>query len=153
MGSPGGYDSSRPAMNWSPISSAFFITFARPVWALAFGVITSACYYGYLPLCDGALSHWMWQPFVKLTYGAYLLHPVVIRMLAGNMTTYFHYSLSEVLLHALGHCAISFGAAIVMWCLVEKPCASLVAAAISKVREDRSAITSDKLQVRAGDNA
>merc|ERR1712039_80033 len=95
---------------------------------------TMACYYGYLPLCDGALSHWVWHPLAKLTYGAYLLHPIIIKQFAGNMTSYFHYSLAEVYLHAWGHGCLAYGAAIILYCIVEKPCSVLVDAVVPKTR-------------------
>jgi len=129
---PGGSGSSRESKNWSQIACSLFMTFGRPLWGVAFAVITSACYYGYLPLVDGALSHWAWHPLVKLTYGTYLLHIVVIKVLAANMAGYYYYSMSEVLLRAFGHCTLAYAASVVMWCLVERPFATLVDAAMPK---------------------
>lgn len=113
------------------------MTFARPLWAFALAVFTSACYYGYMPLCDGLLSHWVWQPLTKLTYGTYLLHPVIIETMAGNMTSYFHFSTSEILMHAFALVCMSYAGAIVMWCLVEKPFGTLVDATLRKRREPK----------------
>lgn len=146
---PGGSGSSRQKKNWPQTACALFITFYRPIWALGLAVITTGCYYGYYPLLDGFLSHWAWQPFVKLTYGAYLLHPVVIKQLAANMVSYFHFSLSEVLLHAVCHSALAYVAAAVMWCLVERPFATLVEAAVPKSKAQPQ-LTRNQEQERQG---
>lgn len=63
-----------------------------------------------------------------------MLHPAIIKTLAGNMTSYYHFSMSEVLLHALGNCTLAYAAAAVMWCLVERPVATLTEAAMPKPR-------------------
>merc|ERR1712083_635513 len=110
------------------------ITFGRTVWAVACAIVTSACYFEKLPLFGGVLSHWAWNPFVKLTYGAYLMHPVIVKTLAGNMVSYFNYSTNEVVLHAFGHSTLSYAAAIAMWCLVEKPFATLSEAMMPKTK-------------------
>jgi len=122
----------RKAENWSRMTNTLFMTFCREVWAIMMGVITLACYYGYLPFCSGALGHWIFHPLAKLTYTAYLFHPVIIKTLAGNMLSYFHYSLAEVLLHALSHFVMAYCFAIVVYCIVEKPCGTLVDAALPK---------------------
>jgi peptidoglycan/LPS O-acetylase OafA/YrhL len=147
---PGGSGSSRQAMNWSRTACVLFITFSRPIWALAIAVVTAGCYYGYFPLLNGFFSHWIWQPFVKLTYGAYLFHPMVVKQFAANMVSYYHYSMSEVLLHAGCHCALSYAAAVVMWCIVEKPFATLVESAVPKGRSRGSQEESGKVQPQQG---
>jgi peptidoglycan/LPS O-acetylase OafA/YrhL len=131
---PGGSGSTRKAENWSQLACDLFVTFVRPIWTLAVAAILCACYYGYLPILDSALSHRLWHPWVKLTYGAYLLHPIVVKTFAGNMVSYFTYSVSEVTLHAFCHAALSYAAAMCLWCLVEKPFATLVEAAMPKPR-------------------
>jgi hypothetical protein len=133
----GGTASGKPS-NTRQFMSSLTMTLARPLWATLLAVITTACYYGYLPVVDGFFSHWVWHPFVKLTYGTYLLHIVVIKTFAGNMSGYFHYSLSEVLLHAFGFFALTYMASVVMWCLIEKPFAALTDALVPKKKPQQS---------------
>jgi peptidoglycan/LPS O-acetylase OafA/YrhL len=134
----GGTASGKPS-NARQFMSSLTMTLARPIWAIALAVITSACYYGYLPLVDGFFSHWAWHPLVKLTYGTYLLHIVVIKTFAGNMTGFFHYSLSEVLLHAFGFFALTYAASVAMWCLIEKPFAAFTDALVPKKKQGQQA--------------
>merc|ERR1711939_338242 len=117
------------------LMSSLAMILARPLWAVGLAVITTACYYGYLLMVDGFFSHWAWHPLVKLTYGTYLLHIIIIATLGANMTGYFHYSLSEDVLHAFSHFALTYAASVVMWCLVERPCATLTDAMMPKKQQ------------------
>jgi len=129
---PGGSGSSRKAENWPQVVCSVVMSICRPIWGVALCVITSACYYGYLPLIDGALSHWAWQPLVKLTYGTYLLHCAIIRTLAANRVEYFYFSMTDVLVRAIGYCVLSYSSSVLLWCLVERPFATLTDAAMPK---------------------
>jgi len=129
---PGGSGSSRQAKNWPQVVCSVVMSICRPIWGVALGVITSACNYGYLPLIDAALSHWVWQPLVKLTYGTYLVHCAIIRTLAANRVEYFYYSMTDVLVRAIGYCILSYSASVLLWCLVERPFATLTDAAMPK---------------------
>merc|ERR1711959_528399 len=53
------------------------------------------------------------------------------------MTGYFHFSLTQVLMRAFAHCILTYIAAVVMWCLVEKPFATLTDAMMPKKKQQR----------------
>ena len=61
------------------------LNFGRPLWALCWAVISGACYFGYLRKIDGFFAHRWWTPATRLTYGAYLCHPIVIKLFAGRL--------------------------------------------------------------------
>ena len=121
-------------MNGSTTASVLFLTLVHPGRASAVGFMTVASYYDYLPLFIRVLSHWFWHLLVKLTVGAYLLHPIVIKTLAGNIVSYLNFSMSEVLMHAFAHCSLAYGAAAVRWCLVKRPFQTLTEAAVPESR-------------------
>ena len=60
--------------------------------AAALGVVATACAAGRLPRVDAFLAHPAWTPLARLTFGAYLMHPVVIKWFAGTATAPYHFS-------------------------------------------------------------
>lgn len=129
---PGPSSTARKIDNWTPWENALFIAFSRPLWALACLVIILACYYEYLPLLDKVLSHRFWAPLTKLTYGAYLLHPVIIKSIAGSSQDYYRFSYAENLYRALSNICLAYSASAILWCLVERPMASLTGFLVPK---------------------
>lgn len=75
---------------------------------------------------DAFLSHPAWVPFARLTYGAYLVHPVLIKLLAGNATAAVHFSAQDLASRAVANVLCSFAAAAVLYLLVERPVLTLL---------------------------
>merc|ERR1712226_1770532 len=82
---------------WTDLENAAYIAGGRPLWAFACAILTLLCYYDYLPLINGILSHWMWTPLARLTYGAYLCHPLVIKLAAANSAAYYNFGVLDML--------------------------------------------------------
>merc|ERR1711948_222776 len=57
----------------------------------------------------------------RLTYGAYLCHPIVIKMTAANATQYYNFSSMDLFYRWFGNTLLAYGGALVLWCLVERP--------------------------------
>jgi len=95
-------------------------------------ILTLACYFDYVPLINGFLAHWMFQPLSALTFGAYLWHPVLIKLVAGNMEDYYNYSFIEAWQHATFFFVLAYAASTFSYCLVEKPCATMTGWLIPK---------------------
>jgi len=110
---------------WSKPVTVLFITFNRPIWCMALLVLTLACYFDYLPLINRTLSASFWTPLSNLTYGCYLIHPCIIKLLAGNTWDYYTYSPADAISRACLNATLAYCAAICLWCLVEKPCATM----------------------------
>jgi len=100
-------------------------------------VVTLVCFYGYLPFVDGILAHGIWTPFTRLTYNAYLVHPLFIKLVAGNAADYYYFEGMELAYHSLGNIAGAYAGAVVVWCLVEKPFATLTDVLVPKGRAER----------------
>merc|ERR1719310_2172304 len=105
-------------MNWTQLENTLFICFARLFWSSGIGVITLACFFGYIPIVADVLGHWVWNPLVKLTYGAYLLHPTVIKLFADNSVDYPTFSMPTLLSSALFYFVAAYTAAVPLYCLV-----------------------------------
>lgn len=129
---PGPPSTARKALEWTPWQNAWWIALNRPAWASCFLVWTLACYFDYVPMVNSALSHRMWTPLSSLTYGAYLVHPVIIKVVVGNAESYYTYSPIDALQRALFFAVLSYSASAVLWCMVEKPLATMTCWLIPK---------------------
>lgn len=111
----------RDAESWPPWANGLFLTFSRPVWAASLGVITTGCTLGKLPKLNAFLASPRWIPLARLTFGAYLMHPVVIKWFAGTATASYHFSMHYVASSALFNTVCAFALAAVLWLVVERP--------------------------------
>jgi hypothetical protein len=120
--------------SWGPVASVLYILLSRPLWAAAFAAITLLCYYECLPITNEILSHAAWAPLARLTYGAYLCHPLVIKLAAGTSLEYYTFSGLDLFYRAAGNCVMAFSGAVVLWVLVERPAMSLMSGARKSTR-------------------
>ena len=111
----------REAESWSPWANGLFLTFSRPLWATALGILTTVCALEGAPWLNGFLSSPIWTPLARLTFGAYLMHPVVIKWGAGTATASYHFSLRYMASSALFNTTCAYTLAAVLWLLVERP--------------------------------
>ena len=118
----------RDAESWPAWANGLFLVLVRPVWAAGLGVITTACMLGQLPRLNAFLASPAWTPFARLTFGAYLMHPVVIKWFAGTATASYHFSKHYMASCALLNAACAFALAAVLWLVVERPCMNLESA-------------------------
>lgn len=130
----GGFGSSKVMSNWSTEASATYLTFGRPLWACAHAVIALACYFDYIPFVNGFLSHWLWSPLTRLTYNAYLFHPLMINFRCGLAVQYYQFTTWTLLQNLLIDSTLAYVCAAVAWCLVEKPAATLTTFLLAKPR-------------------
>lgn len=106
---------------WSDIQSMIFLTFSRPMWGVCWAIITFLCYYGHAPITNAILSHKFWTPFVRLTYGAYLCHPLVIKLAGGCAVQYYTFSGMDLLYRMVGNTLLAYSASFAVWCYIERP--------------------------------
>ena len=55
-----------------------FVTFGRFFWAASLAIIVFACHNGYGWLVNSFLSMKLWIPLARMTFNAYLVHPLVM---------------------------------------------------------------------------
>merc|ERR1712187_1055785 len=102
-------------------TSTLYITFSRPMWAVCWAILTFLCYYGHVPITNGILSHRFWTPFARLTYGAYLCHPLVIKLSGGNAVQYYTFSNMDLLYRWTGNLILAYFGSFLVWCYIERP--------------------------------
>lgn len=74
----------------SIITASAYSSLSHTAWAISLAWITIACSSGYGGFINSLLSASCIYPFSRVTYCAYLVHPIVIRMLALNSDSPLH---------------------------------------------------------------
>lgn len=74
----------------SPINGAAYSSLSHSMWAMSLAWIVVACSCGYGGYVNKLLSAPCIYPFSRVTYCAYLVHPIVIRILALNSDAPLH---------------------------------------------------------------
>jgi peptidoglycan/LPS O-acetylase OafA/YrhL len=146
---PGGFGhESKKISNWGKIANDIYLTFGRPLWAAAHAVLVVACYFDYIPLINSVLAHPVWAPLTKLTYNAYLLHPLIVNWRCGLAVQYYPFTVFMVLQNMACDTALAFVAAAIAWCLVEKPASTLTGFLLGKpATRSRPSLASKDLPV------
>jgi len=63
---------------------------------------------------------------------------VIIKSLAGSSKDYFRFAYAEVFYHSAGYVILAYSASFLLWCLVERPMASLTGFMVPKSRARQS---------------
>lgn len=124
----------RDPESWPPWANGAFLSLVRPTWAAALGVLTTSCALGFTPTLNAFLAAPAWTPFARLTFGAYLFHPVAIKWFAGTATSTYHFSIHHVLSDAAFNAVCAFACAAVTWLVVERPTMSATSGLTSRRR-------------------
>merc|ERR1712070_779545 len=111
--------------SWGSVVSVLYINLSRPVWAMCWAAIALLCYYDCLPRVNTFLSHSFWTPLARLTYGAYLVHPLIIKLAAARSLQYYTFSSSDMTYRLLGNIIMAYSGSTLLWVLVERPCMTL----------------------------
>ncbi|CAH3109140.1 unnamed protein product [Porites lobata] len=96
-------------------------TFSRCAWGLALAWVIFACHRGLGGLVDKILSAHFWIPLSRLTYCAYLVHPIVLITYLGSLETNHNYSDVLISFFFTGSVVLSYAAAFIVSVCVEFP--------------------------------
>lgn len=112
--------------NMSVAEFGTYLAFGRVAWSLALAVVVILCSTGNGDGVNKFLSLTMWQPLGKLTFGAYLTHPALIRI--HNYATYnnIHPGTINFIFSYLGTLLLSYVCATILWVAIESPSANLI---------------------------
>ena len=111
--------------NWSDNTQLAYVGGCRFVFALALAVLVMMCSSGHGSVANWALCLPIWEPFAKLTFGAYLIHPMLIRFVYYQRAQLFHYNPVEATSVYLGFLLAAYALGAVLFVLVEMPAANL----------------------------
>jgi peptidoglycan/LPS O-acetylase OafA/YrhL len=131
--------------SWGKVVSVLYINLSRPVWAMGWATITLLCYYDFMPLVNGFLAHRLWTPLARLTYGAYLVHPLVIKLAAGRSLQFYTFNSWDMIYRASGNIMMAYSGALVLWCLVERPCMTMLSPSKKPTAPKQSTVSEPSL--------
>lgn len=112
--------------------AAAYSALARTVWSLCIGWLILACRYGYGGFVNHILSWSFFEPLNRLTYCAYLIHPVVMNVYYGSTESAVMFSASYLIYSFMGTLIISYVLSLLLTMLFESPCINLEKMMIKK---------------------
>ncbi|RZB38996.1 nose resistant to fluoxetine protein 6-like [Asbolus verrucosus] len=95
-------------VNLSPLTGAAYSALSHSAWALGLSWVVIACSTGYGGFANTILSSTVLYPFSRITYCAYLLHPVVMRVMTMNMDSPLHLGSLVMIIIFLGQVVASY---------------------------------------------
>ena len=105
--------------------NVIYITFSRFLWAACMAVVVFACHNGYGWFINSFLSMKIWTPLARMTFSAYLVHPILLTVVYGQLQTSMHYTDITVATYAVAFVVLSYGVAALICLLVEFPLGSV----------------------------
>lgn len=102
-----------------------FVT--RPIWSVCMTVILYRLVVerrekrNWLRILRNFLSMKIWRPLSRLSFGAYLLHPVIMAMFYGSRSETFNMTPALMLYFTAGNIFLTYFAAMAFFLLVESP--------------------------------
>ena len=109
----------------SKAENIIYITFSRFTWSLGLALLVFACHYGYGGPINWFLSMKFWIPLSRVSYNAYLLHPLILTVIFGSERKVMYYEDYNLAIYAVGVVVLSYGAAAVVSIFVEFPIGNL----------------------------
>nr|XP_023016448.1 nose resistant to fluoxetine protein 6-like [Leptinotarsa decemlineata] len=116
----------------APWVGAAYSALSHSAWAIALSWIVVACVTGYGGFVDKILSATVLYPFSRVTYCAYLVHPITIRIMVMSMDSPLHLGSIVTVIIYFGQLVASFLLAFFVSIMYESPIVSLLRI-ISKV--------------------
>jgi len=120
---PSGYDQPTVAMKdtWSAANWAGYTAFGRVLFMAALAGISVLNASGNGGVVHGFLTLPFWEPVGKLTFGAYLLHPAVLRVYFYQFTQLYEFShISQTMVFA-GAATLAYALSTATYVLIERP--------------------------------
>jgi len=123
---------------WSYMQTFWYAGMSRAVWSVGISLICYLCLEGNGGIINRLLSLKLWTPLSQLSFGVYLIHPIVIfveqlgdRQKEPFRLTTYGYSFISVSM-------VSFALSLVLALLVEIPCARLVQLVVATNKKKKS---------------
>ncbi|PZC83211.1 hypothetical protein B5X24_HaOG208302 [Helicoverpa armigera] len=106
---------------YAPIEAAVVAATNRIVWAVAICCIIAFCEYGTVPIISDILSVPLFTPLSRLSYGIYMIHPLIIQRKTFTQRAPITYDLFSVIFDTTATLMMSISLSFAMWLLIEAP--------------------------------
>ncbi|KAL6448103.1 hypothetical protein ACFW04_000260 [Cataglyphis niger] len=110
----------------TPATAAAYSSLSHSAWALGLAWIVIACSTGYGGYVNKILSWPLLYPFSRVTYCAYLVHPLVIRLTVMNLDSPFHLGKDVVAITFIGQLVLSYVFSFIISITFEAPVVSML---------------------------
>ncbi|XP_036144154.1 nose resistant to fluoxetine protein 6-like [Monomorium pharaonis] len=110
----------------SVLITAIYVAFHKTFWTIGIAWIVIACSTKHGGIVNKLLSLKIWIPLSRLTYCAYLIHPIVIRSIRYYSETSIHFEVLSCIVLSVGNITISYFCAYILSLIVEIPCILLI---------------------------
>jgi len=115
---------------WSKAGRVAYISLTYLGWSLALAAMTLYGAVARDTLVLRLMSHPVWTPLARLTYGVYLLHVVIMIQAYTQVTAPLYVSPWRQVAESVAYLAVSFAASLALYITCERPCSSLLSALI-----------------------
>ncbi len=112
-------------LDLSQFSEALWISTSRIVFGLSLAWLTLLCLAGRAGLVGYVLSAQFWLPFSRLTYTAYLVHPMVLSAFFASFQQSLHFTVPMGIAYYLNALVLSYLIAFLLALFVEFPFSNL----------------------------
>ena len=102
-----------------------YITFSRFAWGIGLALLVFACHNGYGGLINTFLSMKIWTPLSRMTFNAYLVHPIVIAVVYGQLQKSVHITDITMATYTIAIVVLSYAIAGLVCLFVEFPLGSI----------------------------
>uniref|UniRef100_A0A336M422 CSON009464 protein n=1 Tax=Culicoides sonorensis TaxID=179676 RepID=A0A336M422_CULSO len=105
----------------SVVATAFYVSMGHTAWGVALVWICLSCYWGLARPINNLLSYRGFYPLSRLTYCAYLIHPVIMVVTSFQTQGPISMTHSLIMTTFLGNAVLSFILALIISLLFEAP--------------------------------
>lgn len=127
---------------WSPTGTFLYTASSRAIWSCSISILMILCLDGNGGWLNRFLSWPIWAPFAQLSFGTYLIHPIVIFVWLLGMRQKNAFSVATFIMSLTAVTCVSFFASLMASLLVEFPIATLVANQVKKKARNISRLPS-----------
>ena len=103
-----------PLHNPSDWSNGAYAALSRPCWALCLATLTFLCILNEGGFVASFLSQWWWDPLGKLSFAAYLVHPILMRITYYSLTSLIHIGSIEHAVYATAFITLAYMLALIL---------------------------------------
>lgn len=137
----GGLGAYQDPASWTRTTHVAYTILSRPSWALGVCVILFVCITHPRNGLNRIMGAPLWEPLSRLTFGAYLVHPIVMQIFYFSSTTYFRFSVLNVAAWFVTNLVFSYAIAALLFVVVEKPLSNVEVVLVRAYEEWRTART------------
>jgi len=126
--------------NWSVVENVFYYTFSRTGFILGLAIFCYLMLNKQVVFIRTILSYHYWTPLARLSYGAYLLHPVIMVTTYLSTRVAFSWDIWSITVYYSGFIILSYSFSFVLWIVYEKPLANLETVIITRIKGSRPVV-------------